>query len=52
MDGTGFAWYPALSVCEASELEVHVMTHEKNGLILYNGPVAPSNLNVTGKKPE
>jgi hypothetical protein len=51
MDGEGYAWYPSLTVCENSVLEVQFMTVTTDGLIFYNGPITTSALGVTGKLP-
>ncbi|XP_049790107.1 neural-cadherin-like [Schistocerca nitens] len=39
--GDGWAWYSPLSTCDKSHLSIEFRTTEANGLLLYNGPVAP-----------
>ncbi|XP_050321161.1 putative neural-cadherin 2 isoform X1 [Bactrocera neohumeralis] len=39
--GNGWAWYPALQLCEQSHLSLEFITKEADGLILYNGPIVP-----------
>ncbi|CAG7733720.1 unnamed protein product [Allacma fusca] len=47
LEGNGYAWYPPLTVCDESSLDIHISTYDSSGLILYNGPVytAPSPYN-------
>jgi len=44
MDGTGYAWYPPLSVCSVSTLEIQFKTYTKNALLFYNGPTYSTNV--------
>ena len=48
-EGTGYAWFPRLTACNASHLSFDVTTGAEEGLILYNGPLAQPTKNVHGK---
>ncbi|XP_037090914.1 DE-cadherin-like [Pollicipes pollicipes] len=39
-EGTGYAWFPRLTACNASHLGFDVTTSADEGLLLYNGPLA------------
>ncbi|XP_063984429.1 neural-cadherin isoform X1 [Diachasmimorpha longicaudata] len=39
--GTGWAWYPALEMCDNSHLSFEFITRRPDGLLLYNGPIVP-----------
>ena len=40
--GSGWAWYPALEMCESSHLSIEFLAKKPDGTLLYNGPmVAP-----------
>ena len=49
-EGTGYAWFPSLTSCNASHLGFDVTTTAEEGLILYNGPLAQPTGNVHGKR--
>ena len=48
--GSGWAWFSPLSTCENSHLSFQFRTSEKNGLILYNGPMRKLNDNDNSGK--
>lgn len=37
--GNGWAWYPALDMCDSSHLSIEFITLKAEGLLLYNGPI-------------
>ncbi|XP_044596396.1 neural-cadherin isoform X6 [Cotesia glomerata] len=37
--GNGWAWYPALEMCDNSHLSFEFITRKPDGLLLYNGPI-------------
>ncbi|XP_050552731.1 neural-cadherin isoform X1 [Spodoptera frugiperda] len=39
--GTGWAWYPALEMCDSSHLSFEFITRKSEGVLLYNGPIVP-----------
>lgn len=39
--GNGWAWYPALEMCDNSHLSFEFITRNPAGLLLYNGPIVP-----------
>ncbi|XP_059060577.1 neural-cadherin isoform X1 [Achroia grisella] len=39
--GTGWAWYPALEMCDTSHLSFEFITRKSEGVLLYNGPIVP-----------
>ncbi|XP_059351786.1 neural-cadherin-like [Daphnia carinata] len=39
--GTGWAWYPALEMCESSHLSIEFLAKKPDGTLLYNGPMVP-----------
>ncbi|XP_068904347.1 neural-cadherin isoform X1 [Tenebrio molitor] len=39
--GNGWAWYPALEMCDKSHLHFEFATRKADGLLLYNGPIVP-----------
>ncbi|XP_044750155.1 neural-cadherin isoform X5 [Coccinella septempunctata] len=39
--GNGWAWYPALEMCDKSHLHFEFATRKPDGLLLYNGPIVP-----------
>nr|MBE5724508.1 Cadherin-N [Cucujiformia] len=39
--GNGWAWYPALEMCDHSHLNFEFATRKPDGLLLYNGPIVP-----------
>ncbi|KAH1014302.1 hypothetical protein HUJ04_003158 [Dendroctonus ponderosae] len=39
--GYGWAWYPALDMCDKSHLHFEFITRKDDGLLLYNGPIVP-----------
>ncbi|XP_045534312.1 neural-cadherin isoform X5 [Papilio machaon] len=39
--GTGWAWYPALEMCDNSHLSFEFITRKSEGVLLYNGPIVP-----------
>ncbi|XP_078049941.1 neural-cadherin isoform X3 [Augochlora pura] len=39
--GNGWAWYPALEMCDNSHLSFEFITKKPDGLLLYNGPIVP-----------
>nr|CAH7741799.1 unnamed protein product [Callosobruchus chinensis] len=39
--GNGWAWYPALEMCDKSHLHFEFITRKPDGLLLYNGPIVP-----------
>ncbi|XP_014204908.2 neural-cadherin-like [Copidosoma floridanum] len=39
--GNGWAWYPALEMCDSSHLSFEFVTRKGDGLLLYNGPIVP-----------
>ncbi|XP_028049562.1 neural-cadherin isoform X3 [Monomorium pharaonis] len=39
--GTGWAWYPALEMCDNSHLSFEFITRRADGQLLYNGPIVP-----------
>ncbi|XP_050307526.1 neural-cadherin-like isoform X2 [Anthonomus grandis grandis] len=39
--GNGWAWYPALDMCDKSHLHFEFVTRKGDGLLLYNGPIVP-----------
>ncbi|XP_066596420.1 LOW QUALITY PROTEIN: neural-cadherin-like [Prorops nasuta] len=39
--GNGWAWYPALEMCDQSHLSFEFITKKPDGLLLYNGPIVP-----------
>ncbi|XP_023290813.1 neural-cadherin isoform X1 [Orussus abietinus] len=39
--GNGWAWYPALEMCDESHLSFEFITRKADGLLLYNGPIVP-----------
>uniref|UniRef100_A0A6P7F1C7 Neural-cadherin-like isoform X3 n=1 Tax=Diabrotica virgifera virgifera TaxID=50390 RepID=A0A6P7F1C7_DIAVI len=39
--GNGWAWYPALEMCDTSHLHFEFITRKPDGLLLYNGPIVP-----------
>ncbi|XP_066147632.1 neural-cadherin isoform X5 [Euwallacea fornicatus] len=39
--GNGWAWYPALDMCDKSHLHFEFSTRKGDGLLLYNGPIVP-----------
>ncbi|XP_054289195.1 neural-cadherin-like [Macrosteles quadrilineatus] len=39
----GWAWYPGLQVCGNSHLSLELLTDKSEGLLLYNGPLGPTN---------
>ncbi|XP_025153787.1 neural-cadherin isoform X1 [Harpegnathos saltator] len=39
--GNGWAWYPALEMCDNSHLSFEFITRKSDGLLLYNGPIVP-----------
>ena len=40
--GNGWAWYPALEMCENSHLSIEFLAKKPDGTLIYNGPmVAP-----------
>lgn len=43
-----YAWYPSISVCNDSTLNIQFTTRSENGLIFYNGPIFPSPMGITG----
>jgi len=46
--GSGWAWYPALEMCETSHLSIEFLTKKPEGTLLYNGPmVSPESEEVT-----
>lgn len=38
----GWAWYPPLQTCDNNHLHFEFVTKNDNGLMLYNGPIAPT----------
>lgn len=50
--GNGWAWYPALEMCDNSHLSFEFITRKSDGLLLYNGPIVPPEVDevmVSGK---
>lgn len=50
--GNGWAWYPALEMCDNSHLSFEFITRKADGLLLYNGPIVPpepDEIMVSGK---
>lgn len=50
--GNGWAWYPALEMCDNSHLSFEFITKKPDGLLLYNGPIVPpeaDEIMVSGK---
>ncbi|XP_043236819.1 neural-cadherin-like isoform X1 [Amphibalanus amphitrite] len=45
-EGTGYAWFPRLTACNASHLGFDLTTSTDEGLILYNGPLLEPTGNV------
>ncbi|KAG8316000.1 beta-catenin binding [Homalodisca vitripennis] len=41
--GSGWAWYPGLAICSESHVSLDFITTSSDGLLLYNGPIAPPN---------
>ena len=39
--GSGWAWYPALEMCENSHLSIEFLAKKPDGTLLYNGPMVP-----------
>ncbi|XP_049867140.1 neural-cadherin isoform X1 [Pectinophora gossypiella] len=39
--GTGWAWYPALEMCDSSHLSFEFITRKSEGVLIYNGPIVP-----------
>lgn len=39
--GNGWAWYPALEMCESSHLSIEFLAKKPDGTLLYNGPMVP-----------
>ncbi|XP_048509175.1 neural-cadherin isoform X2 [Athalia rosae] len=39
--GNGWAWYPALEMCDNSHMSFEFITRKADGLLLYNGPIVP-----------
>ncbi|XP_018016523.1 neural-cadherin isoform X4 [Hyalella azteca] len=39
--GTGYAWFPALAMCDNSHISLEFLTRRPDGLLLYNGPITP-----------
>ncbi|XP_046410179.1 neural-cadherin isoform X2 [Neodiprion virginianus] len=39
--GNGWAWYPALEMCDNSHMSFEFITRKSDGLLLYNGPIVP-----------
>lgn len=39
--GTGYAWFPALAMCDNSHISLEFLTGRPEGLLLYNGPITP-----------
>ncbi|KAJ8965456.1 hypothetical protein NQ317_001461, partial [Molorchus minor] len=39
--GNGWAWYPAMEMCDKSHLHFEFVTRKADGLLLYNGPIVP-----------
>uniref|UniRef100_A0AAY4BAX3 Uncharacterized protein n=1 Tax=Denticeps clupeoides TaxID=299321 RepID=A0AAY4BAX3_9TELE len=39
--GQGYAWFPPLKPCFQSHISLEFITESANGLLLYNGPLAP-----------
>lgn len=50
--GNGWAWYPALEMCDTSHLSFEFITRKGEGVLLYNGPIVPpesDEIMITGK---
>ncbi|XP_015602417.1 neural-cadherin isoform X3 [Cephus cinctus] len=45
--GNGWAWYPALEMCDSSHLSFEFITRHSDGLLLYNGPIVPPEFDET-----
>ncbi|KAF5301279.1 hypothetical protein FQA39_LY19101 [Lamprigera yunnana] len=45
--GNGWAWYPALEMCDKSHLSFEFITRKADGLLLYNGPIVPPEMEET-----
>ncbi|KAF5298417.1 hypothetical protein FQR65_LT01195 [Abscondita terminalis] len=45
--GNGWAWYPALEMCDKSHLSFEFITRKSDGLLLYNGPIVPPEMEET-----
>ena len=45
--GNGWAWYPALEMCDSSHFSVEFLTKKPDGTLLYNGPMVPPELEET-----
>ncbi|XP_077285553.1 cadherin-N2 [Arctopsyche grandis] len=43
--GNGWAWYPALEMCDDSHLSFEFITRKQEGIFLYNGPIVPHSKN-------
>ncbi|XP_043190768.1 DE-cadherin-like isoform X2 [Amphibalanus amphitrite] len=44
-EGTGYAWFPQLTACNASHLSFDLTTVSEEALVMYNGPISePSHL--------
>ncbi|XP_037076990.1 neural-cadherin-like [Pollicipes pollicipes] len=39
-EGTGYAWFPTLTACNASRLSFDLTTAADEGLVMYNGPLS------------
>lgn len=53
--GNGWAWYPALEMCDNSHLSFEFITKKPDGLLLYNGPIVPpeaDEIMVSGERDE
>lgn len=53
--GNGWAWYPALEMCDNSHLSFEFITKKPDGLLLYNGPIVPpeaDEIMVSGEQDE
>ena len=53
--GNGWAWYPALEMCDNSHLSFEFITKKPDGLLLYNGPIVPpeaDEIMVSGERNE
>lgn len=45
--GNGWAWYPALEMCDSSHLSFEFITRKSDGILLYNGPIVPPEADET-----
>lgn len=45
--GNGFAWFPALAMCDNSHISLEFLTRRADGLLFYNGPITPPETDET-----